>query len=204
VKFELLGSPDFVVFTTREYAFRAGVAVASATRQLARAAERGAITRISRGIWANPSHPFFHPLTCVPKILGNEHGYVSFLTALHLRGVIEQIPRTMQAATTGHARRLVTPLGTFELFHIAPAQMRHGIEWSETRVPYRIATAEKALLDAFYISIRRARRFRSLPEIDWTRVKKTRFLALVDRIEDAHTASAVRRRFEDAWKTRPR
>ena len=199
MKVELLISPDFVAFTTREYAARAGLAIASATRQLTRAAAGGAIVRVSRGIWANPSHPFFHPSACVAKILGNEQGYVSFLTALHARGVIEQIPRTLQVATTGHARRLVTTVGTFELFHVAPTLMRDGIEWSETRIPYRLATAEKALLDAYYLAIRRGRRFRSLPEVDWTRLKKKRFLALVEGIEDARTSAAVRGRFEDEW-----
>lgn len=65
--------------------------------------ERGALTRLTRGVWANTSHPDFHPLVCVPKLLGREQGYVSFLTALHLRGVISQIPRTIQVATTGTA-----------------------------------------------------------------------------------------------------
>ena len=196
---DLLTAVDFVVFTTREYAAAAGVAMATASRQLGRAAASGALVRITRGVWANAKHPYFDPLACVGRLLGNEQGYVSFLTALRLHAVIEQLPRSYHAATTGHARTLRTPVGTFELFHLAPALMRRGIEWSTTRLPYRVATAEKALLDLYYVSLRRGRRFRSLPELDLRPVTKRRFLELLEDIEDPRIASAVRRRFDEDW-----
>lgn len=41
----------------------------------------------------------------------------------------------------------------------------HDIEWSDSPQPFRIATLEKALLDTFYISTRRNRRFARLPEL---------------------------------------
>jgi hypothetical protein len=156
-----LSDPSFVVFTTREYAEISDVAMATASRQLGRAAAAGALVLLTRGVWANPSHVFFHPLSCVPKLLGNEQGYVSFLSALQRKEVIEQIPRAVQVATTGHARKLATPVGHYVFLHLAPALMRRGVEWSDTRVPYRVATADKALLDTFYVSLRRGRRFRS-------------------------------------------
>jgi hypothetical protein len=143
-------------------------------------------------------HPWFHPLVAVPKLLGNEHGYVSFLAALHLHGIIEQIPRAMHVATTGHARTLQTPVGRFEFFHLAPTMMRHGVEWSDTRIPYRIATAEKALLDTFYISLRRGRRFRSLPELDMGPVTKRKFLTLLEDVDDPRIVAMIRARFERA------
>jgi predicted transcriptional regulator of viral defense system len=193
---EVLSRPEYVVFTTREYADASGIAVASASRQLRAAAEHGPLVRLTRGVWANPGHPHFHPLACVPKLIGNEQGYVSFLTALHQREVIEQIPRAIQIATTGHARRLSTPVGSYEFFHLAPRMMRRGIEWSDTRIPYRIATAEKALLDILYISLRRGRRFRSLPELDLRPVTKRRFTELLRDIEDPRVEASVRERFE--------
>jgi hypothetical protein len=197
---DVLSDPSFVVFTTREYAVESDVAIATASRQLARAADSGPLVRVTRGVWANPTHPWFHPLACVPKLLRNEQGYVSFLTALHLRGVVDQIPRSMHVATTGHARKLETPVGHFELFHLAPGMMRHGVEWSETRIPYRIASSEKALLDTFYISLRRGRRFRSLPELDMKPITKRSFLALLEDIEDPRIASAIRARFDGVWE----
>ena len=44
--------------------------------------------------------------------------------------------------------------------------MKQGVEWSETRLPYLIATPEKALLDTLYLATRKNRRFSRLPEVD--------------------------------------
>ena len=40
------------------------------------------------------------------------------------------------------------------------------VEWSDSAKPFRIATLEKAVLDTFYISTRKNRRFAKLPELD--------------------------------------
>ncbi len=163
---ELLNKPEFVVFTTREFATASHASVAAASKRLERIATSGFLTRVVRGVWANTGHPHFHPLACVPYLLGNEQGYVSFLTALHLHGLISQIPATIQVATTGHTRRLESPVGIFEFLKLKPALMLEGVDWSDTRQPYLIATPEKALLDVFYQSTRKNRRFASLPELD--------------------------------------
>jgi len=197
VKFELLTAPHFAAFTTREFATDAEVAIATATRQLGAAADRGALVRITRGVWANPKHPDFHPLVCVPKILGGEQGYVSFLTALHLHGVISQIPRTIQVATTGHARRLDTAVGTYELFQLAPKLMRDGVEWSQTRAPYRLASAEKALVDTLYVARHRGARFRSLPEVELRGLSRRRALQLAALAEDPRVTRAVAQRWAE-------
>lgn len=198
MRWELLSRPEFVVFTTREFAFEASVPLPTASRQLTRAAQSGALVRVTRGVWANPEHPYFHPLGCVPRLLGPEQGYVSLLTALHLHDVLSQIPAKMQVATTGHGRELRTPVGTFEFFKIAPHLMRDGIEWTETHVPYRLATPEKALLDTLYLSTRRRRRFSSLPELDLS-LRKFRvgvFRMLVAGMDNRALAAAIEERFE--------
>lgn len=164
--FEVNGSPEFVVFTTRDYATANDASMSSASRRLERLSERAALTRVTRGVWANMAHPHFHPLACVPYLLGKEQGYVSFLTALHLHGVLSQIPRSYQVATTGRPRVLDSPLGRFEFLRIKPELMRVGIGWSDTHQPYLIASAEKALLDTLYIATRKSRRFAKLPELD--------------------------------------
>jgi predicted transcriptional regulator of viral defense system len=164
--FEINGSPEFVVFTTRDYATANDASMSSASRRLEKLSERAALTRVTRGVWANPAHPHFHPLACVPYLLGKEQGYVSFLTALHLHGVLSQIPRSYQVATTGRPRVLDSPLGRFEFLRIKPELMRDGIGWIDTHQPYLIASAEKALLDTLYIATRKNRRFAKLPELD--------------------------------------
>lgn len=165
---ELLNTEDFVIFTTREFANSSGVSMSAATKRLGRLSGRGQLTKITKGIWANVSHPYFHPLSCVPYLLGKEQGYVSFLTALHLHGVISQIPKTIQIATTGRGRMLESPVARFEFFQIKPELMRQGSNWSESRLPYLIASAEKALIDTLYLSTRKSRRFARLPELDVT------------------------------------
>lgn len=97
---EIGNNAEFVVFTTRDYATTCGTSMSSASRRLDRLAERKVLTRVTKGVWANTSHPHFHPLACVPYLLGKEHGYVSFLSALHLHGVLSQIPRSHQVASS--------------------------------------------------------------------------------------------------------
>lgn len=163
---ELGSGPEFVVFTTRDYAAASDASLSSASRRLERLSGRAIVTRVTKGVWANTTHPHFHPLACVPYLLGKEQGYVSFLTALHLHGVLSQIPRAYQVATTGRPRVLDSPVGRFEFLRIKPELMSDGIAWSDTYQPYLIASAEKALLDTLYIATRKNRRFASLPELD--------------------------------------
>ena len=161
-------SADLVIFTTREYANFNGISMSAASRRLSRMAGKNLLTRVTKGIWANTRHPHFHPLACVPYLLGEEQGYVSFLTALHLHGLISQIPKTIQIATTGRGRTLESPVGRYEFFQIKPELMKQGAEWSETHLPYLVATAEKALIDTLYLSTRKNRRFARLPEVEIT------------------------------------
>lgn len=169
------------VFTTRWYAALCDGRVDAASRTLGRLARQGVVVRVVRGVWAQPAHPRFTPLAAVPLLLGNEQGYVSFLSAMHLHGLIAQIPGSIQVATTGHSRRLDTPFARYEFLRIQPAMMREGIAASATEPPYNLATAAKALLDTLYIATRKRRRFASLPEVDMTVVDTRRLDRLLDR-----------------------
>lgn len=162
----LLNTEGFVIFTTREFANGAGISMSAAAKRLSRLSDKKFLTRITKGVWGNTSHPYFHPLSCVPYLLGKEQGYVSFLTALHLHGVVSQIPKSIQVATTGRGRVLDSPIGRYEFFQIKPELMKQGAEWSETQLPYLVATPEKALLDTLYLSTRKNRRFARMPEVD--------------------------------------
>lgn len=197
--FNFLNSEEFIFFTTREFAFAADVSVSAASRQLKRLANKDFIVHVVRGIWANSSHPYFNILGCVPYLLGSEQGYVSFLTALHRHGLLSQIPHTIQVATTGHSRRLKTPIGTFEFFQLKPEMMTEGIEWNQARIPSRIATPEKALLDIFYLATRKKKRFSSLPEleIESSLFRFQKFKTLVKKlITSKQIANAIMKRAE--------
>ena len=183
------------VFSTRQFAVLCERRIDVASRQLIRLAREGGVTRLTRGVWAQPAHPRFTPTAAVPLLLGNEQGYVSFLSAMHLHGLISQIPGSIEVATTGHTRRLDTPVARYEFLRIQPAMMRQGIAASATEPPYNLATAAKALIDTLYIATRKRRRFASLPEVDMEEVDRAELQGLLDgQVRPGPIRSAIERR----------
>ncbi|MCY4015089.1 MAG: hypothetical protein OXG82_20525 [Gammaproteobacteria bacterium] len=169
------------LFSTRSFAVATGQRMDSASRWLGGLARRDALVRVTRGVWAQLEHPAFTPYAATGLLIGNEHGYVSFVSALHRRGVLSQIPGGIQVATTGHGRTLDSPIGRFEFLQLRPPMMTDGIEMSETEPPYAIATAEKALLDTFYIGTRRGNRYQRLPELDLSDIDHRVLAELLER-----------------------
>lgn len=195
----LFTQAEFVIFTTRDYAAAAGLAVSAASRQLGRYARAQAIVRVTKGVWANIRHPYFTPLACVPYLLGKEQGYVSFLTALHLHGILSQIPGRYHVATTGHTRSLKTPVGQFDFITLKPELMREGVAWSDTKLPYLVACPEKALLDTLYISTRKQKRFAVLPELELSSpvFDEQKFLRLFAAFE---VSTRIKNAMRTAWQ----
>lgn len=165
---DVFNCKDFIIFTTRDYANHQKLSMPAASKRLSRFTEKKLLTHITKGVWANIGHPYFHPASCAPYLLNNEKGYVSFLTALHYHGLLSQIPKTIQVATTGHSRKLDSTVGFYEFIQIKPELMQKDLVWSETQLPYLIATAEKAIIDVLYISTRKNRRFIRIPELTLT------------------------------------
>src|SRR5262249_31602264 len=126
------------IFTTRAYAVAARHSLTSASKRLRTLAKHGEVERLTRGIWIVPAHPHFSLYGCVPHLLGREIGYVSFLSALQLHGMISQIPKAIQIATTGPPRNLVTPRGRFEFYQLNPRMMNQGVEWRDAPLPFRV------------------------------------------------------------------
>lgn len=184
-----------VFFTTREYSFSTGKAIETSSRRLKRIAGEGGVVAVTKGIWCQPHHPYYTPYAAVPFLLGNEQGYVSFLSAMHRHGLLSQIPSSIQIATTGHGRKLRSPIGEFEFFHVNPALMREGVERFDGKIQYNIASAEKALFDAFYIATRRGKRFSRLPELELSEVDERKFLRFAGALPPIIRKSVVAR-----WK----
>ena len=196
---DLFNSADFIIFTTRDFANYSSISMPAASKRLSRLTDKKLLTRITKGLWANTSHPWFHPLACVPYLLGKEQGYISFLTALHLHGLISQIPKTLQIATTGHARTLNSPVGHYEFLQIKPELMKQGTIWSDTHLPYLMATTEKALIDTLYLSTRKNRRFARMPEVDFrqTTFRKRECERLLNQLPiPLRISAAIRTRWE--------
>lgn len=151
------------IFTTRDYAHSLDLRLDSASRKLSSLLDSGLLTRAGKGLWYNERHEKFSSLSLVPYILRGEQGYVSFLSALSYHGVISQIPQKTFVATTGHARVVNVGAYQFDIIQIKPEFIMHGLLWKDT---YALASAEKALIDCFYVSSRRGKRFLHLPELD--------------------------------------
>lgn len=155
------------IFTTRDFAIQTNVSVSSATRYLSGLERKKELVRITRGLWLFEKEETIHPFSIVPYLLGNEQGYISLLSALHLHGVLSQIPTRVQIVSTGHAKLVKTKIAIYEFFQMKPEMMTEGVEWTVIPQPFRMATPERALLDALYLSTRKGKRFSSFPELDF-------------------------------------
>ena len=161
---QAIGNVNRSVFTTREIATLCWGSLSSTSQSLALLSEKGVVKKITRGIWVLPSHPNFTPFMVVPFLTPEQRVYVSFISALHLYGMIEQIPQVMYIATTGRGRIINTDVGTYS-FHQLNPQLFRGFEWYGKRQDFLIASPEKALIDCLYISSRKGKRFGTFPEL---------------------------------------
>lgn len=155
------------VFTTREIAAIRGASVSSTTQALARMEREEILVRASRGLWCVPTDPRFTAFALVAFLAGKHRAYVSFLSALHLHGLTEQIPQVIYAATTAHTRVTRTPVATYSFHRLHPSLFA-GFDWHSSG-QFLIATPEKAVVDSCYISGRKAKRFEFLPELELPR-----------------------------------
>jgi predicted transcriptional regulator of viral defense system len=157
-----IGKP---IFTTREIAMFRGSSISSTSQSLSRLDHQDLVKKVSRGLWCLPNDPRFSQYALVPFLVGAHRAYISLISALHLRGIIEQIPEVIYAVTTGHPRLRDTSVGTFS-FHRVHPYFFVGFDWYGNRKDFLVATPEKALVDSLYISSRRNKRFRFFPEIN--------------------------------------
>jgi predicted transcriptional regulator of viral defense system len=193
------------VFTSREIAALRGSSVSATSRALKRMARQGLIANATRGVWCVPSHPRYTPFALVPYLTGGRRAYVSFFSALHLHGLIEQIPRVIYVATTGHTRIARTAVATYSL-HRIHTDFFAGYDWYRDGHEFLIASPEKALVDCLYLASRRGRRFGHFPELDLTggfSIRRAR--DWVARIRDPRIRAHAARRLRQIVKgTRPR
>ena len=159
-RLQQLGAP---VFETRDASALLQVSPANANMILRRLADQKLLTHLARGKWMTGTVPRF----ALPELISAPYpSYVSMQSALFHRGLIEQIPAVIYAATLGKPRRVHTPLGVIS-FHRLPPELFHGFEMENDGA--KIASAEKALFDTLYLSPARSRLFSRLPELEFPR-----------------------------------
>ncbi|MEJ2746084.1 MAG: hypothetical protein P8123_10450 [bacterium] len=116
--------------------------------------------------------------------------------ALHLHGIIEQIPQAVTLASLLHTRVFRTALGEYRVHRIDPSFF-DGFGWYKETGSFLIADSEKALIDCLYLSARRGKQFGHFPELHFPRsfsFKKAR--GWVGRISDLRIRVHVGKRVD--------
>ena len=184
------------VFTTYELAAISGKSSSAVTQALNFLEREGVIFKICRGIWAEVSSEHLSPYAVIPFLLRRHRAYVSFISALHLYGIIEQIPQEIVLASTSHTRIIRTKAGTFSIHQITPLFF-DGFGWYKETGDFLIAEQEKALVDCLYLSARKKKQFGYFPELHFPgsfSFKKAR--EWTKKIPDFRISSCVQKKLD--------
>lgn len=154
------------VFTTHELTALSGKSPSTVIQSLNYLVRQGLIVKIYRGVWADSGPRALSPFEVIPHLFPHQRVYVSFISALHLYGIVEQIPQVITLASTAHTNTLRTQAGVFSVHQIAPAFF-DGFDWYQREGNFLIAEPEKALIDSLYLSSRKKKQFGSFPELDF-------------------------------------
>lgn len=187
-----LGRP---VFSARELSAISGKSPSTVSQGLAFLAGQGLVVKVAHGVWA-AGGAIPGPYAVIAHILPRQRAYVSFTSALHLHGVIEQIPQVITLASVAHSREIKTVAGVFAVHHLAPSFFS-GFGWREGAGGFLLAEPEKALVDCLYISAFRKRQFSYFPELRFPAsfsFKKAN--GWIDAIKSRKAALHARRRLE--------
>lgn len=152
------------VFTTHELVALSGKSASTVIQCLNRLVRQGLLVKIYRGVWGEPGPRTLSAFEVIPYLFARQRVYVSFISALHLHGIVEQIPQVITLASSSHSRTLRTQAGTFSVHQIAPAFF-DGFDWYKGEGKFLIAEPEKALIDSLYLSSRKKKQFGSFPEL---------------------------------------
>ena len=154
------------VFTTHEITVISGKSASTVVQSLNHLVKQGQLTKIYRGVWTEQSARKISPFEIIPALFPRQRVYVSFISALHLYGIVEQIPQLITLASTAHTNVLRTKAGVFSVHQIAPV-LFDGFDWYKGQGRFLIAEPEKALIDSLYLSSRKKKQFGSFPELEF-------------------------------------
>jgi predicted transcriptional regulator of viral defense system len=154
------------VFTTRELTAISGKSASTVVQSLNHLVKQGQLIKIYRGVWGEQGTRTISSFEVIPALFPRQRVYVSFISALHLHGIVEQIPQVITLASTAHTNVLRTKAGVFSVHQIAPSFF-DGFDWYQGEGNFLIAEPEKALIDSLYLSSRKKKRFGSFPELEF-------------------------------------
>ncbi|MFH1779135.1 MAG: hypothetical protein ABH847_03775 [Candidatus Omnitrophota bacterium] len=184
------------VFTTHELAATSGKSLSVVTQALNSLEKQGLVFKIRRGIWAEAENERLSPYQLIPFLFPRHRAYVSFISALHLHGIIEQIPQMITLASTAHTRVIQTTMGTFSIHRITP-QFFDGFSWYKGTGDFLIAEPEKAVVDSLYLSACRKKQFGYFPELHFPKgFKMQKMRTWAKRIPDSKISCYVQKKLE--------
>ena len=164
----------------------------AANKTLSRLGASGLVSRVRHGQWW--VGPTIDPYRLPEYLTAPMPSYLSLQTALHLHGMVEQIPEAFYAVSLARTQRIVTRVGSFSIHHVMPA-LYGGFE--ETPNGIKLATPEKALFDLAYLSAGRSRLFAAVPELETgERFRWKELRRWVERVGSEHARTLVLRRLE--------
>jgi len=167
--------------------------VSAAAKTLARLSEAGLVKPVRHGTWW--LHGEIDAYRLPSYLTAPLESYLSLHTALHLRGLVEQVPEVFYAASLARPQRIATQAGTFSIHRLAP-EVFGGYE--ETKAGVKLATAEKALFDFAYLSASRSRLFTQLPELELPRkFRRSELHRWLDRIPSARSRTITERKLAE-------
>ena len=152
------------VFTTHELMSVSDRSGSTVVQSLNRLVNQGLLIKVYRGVWAESGANKLSVFEVIPCLFPRQRVYVSFITALHLHGMIEQIPQVVTLASTSHTRTIRTKVGVFSVHQITPTFF-DGFDWYKGEGDFLIAGPEKALVDSLYLSGRKKKQFGHFPEM---------------------------------------
>jgi len=161
------------VILASELASKYKLPIASAQRALLRLSERGLVSRVAEGVYANK---LVRDLVAADfiKVL-RPNSYVSLESALSHWGLSTQSPVALTCVTTGKPKEYRVPEFAIR-FRTISRNLYWGFVEKQTRYSrYLIAEPEKALLDWVYLSLQAGIR-PSLDELELKSVSKQKLV----------------------------
>lgn len=151
------------VFTTAELSAFSGKSLSATTQSLNYLQRQGIVSKLYRGIWAEIGKPL-NAYNLIPFLFPRHRAYLSFISALHYYGIVEQIPQVITLASTCHTKEIKTKLGNFSVHQISPKFFK-GFNWHKKEGDFLIAEPEKALVDCLYLAKYKKKQFTYFPEL---------------------------------------
>lgn len=160
----LLRQSGNLVFTTKEFSALGGISLSFASQMLGRLGAKKRIIHLCRSLWADVESPQFNTYQVVPYLTRPHPAALSMLTAMHLHGMIEQIPQVVDVVSTAKTKKVKTPVADYSIHQLRP-DFFTGYQFYRGKGNFLIASPEKALVDSIYFSMRKGKRFSVFPEL---------------------------------------